>query len=301
MIDLINKYESYLIVERNYSMHTVMNYIKDVNEFYDYLKGSKLDFISVGQNITRYYLAYLKKKELSSRSIARKMSSLRSFYRFLMAEEKVDANIFNEVVSPKIDKTLPKFLYYNELDQLFDSIDTSTVMGRRDFAILEVLYGTGIRVSELCGLKMHNLDFYSNNIRVLGKGNKERQIPFHDNVRAALLDYIDYARMDIQTKNKAEVAEEVFLNHRGVGLTTRGVRVILDNINLRTAATLNISPHMLRHSFATHLLDNGADLRSVQELLGHVNLSSTQIYTHVSKEKLKEQYMLHHPRARRKD
>lgn len=301
MKDLINKYETYLIVERKYSMHTVINYIKDVNEFNDYLKGSKLDFLSVGQNITRYYLAFLKKRELTARSIARKMSSLRSFYKLLMVEGKVDANVFNEVVSPKIDKTLPKFLYYNEIDQLFDSIDTSTIIGRRDTAILELLYGTGIRVSELCSLKVNDINFYSNHIRVIGKGNKERQIPFHDNVRASLLDYMDYSRMDIQTKNKKEVVSEVFLNHRGEALTTRGVRVILDNINQKAATTLNISPHMLRHSFATHLLDNGADLRSVQELLGHVNLSTTQIYTHVSKEQLKTEYMLHHPRARRKE
>ncbi len=301
MKDLINKYETYLIVERKYSAHTVINYVKDVNEFFDYLKGSKLDFLSVGQNITRYYLSLLKKKNLTPRSIARKMSSLRSFYRFLMIEGKVEANIFNEVVSPKIDKTLPRFLYYNEIDQLFDSIDTATIMGRRDFAILEVLYGTGIRVAELCNLKLSDINFYSNHIRVMGKGGKERQIPFHDNVRAALLDYMDYSRMDIQTKNKKNIVNEVFLNHRGEALTPRGVRVILDNINQKAATTLNISPHMLRHSFATHLLDNGADLRSVQELLGHVNLSTTQIYTHVSKEQLKTEYMLHHPRARRKE
>ena len=298
----VENFRNYLLVERNYSNYTAINYINDINEFEEYLNreglGSLMKFRS---GVTRYYLSYLNRKGFKPRTVARKMSSLRSFYRYLVQNGLVDVNVFNEITSPKLDKKLPKFIYSQELDALFESIDCSTDLGKRDYALLELLYGTGMRVSEACALELTDVDFYNKNIIVSGKGNKERYLPIYDNICNSLLAYLETSRGKLLSKSQNSDCLTIFLNYKGGPLTTRGVRVILNNITEKAAVDIKISPHTLRHSFATHLLDNGADLRAVQELLGHVNLSTTQIYTHVSKEKMKEEYMMHFPRARRKD
>lgn len=302
MKECVNKFKDYLAVERNYSEYTVLNYINDINEFSNYLiKENFGDLLNFNPKTTRYYLSNLHDKGFKPRTIARKMSSLRSFYKFLLQEGIVDRNVFSEITSPKLDRKLPKFLYYKEIDEMFEAIDVNTDIGIRDYALLELLYGTGIRVSEACELELSDIDFYNKNMIVHGKGNKERYLPLHDNICSALLDYIDGSRCRLLAKSKSGDNPTLFLNFKGGSLTTRGVRVILNNITEKAAGNIKISPHTLRHSFATHLLDNGADLRAVQELLGHVNLSTTQIYTHVSKEKMREEYMMNFPRARRKD
>ena len=174
-------------------------------------------------------------------------------------------------------------------------------MGMRNYALLETLYGTGIRVSELCGLKLGDVDFYNDQITVMGKGSKMRNVPIYEGLKKRLFDYIQFSRKELLGKAKGKPINILFLNSKGGPLTTRGVRVILDEITDKACTTLKVSPHMFRHSFATHLLNNGADLRSVQELLGHANLATTQIYTHIMDEKLKSEYLKYHPRARRKD
>lgn len=300
-LKVVLSFKEYLENERGYSQYTVLNYIKDVNEFRDYLKRNEFEsIVLVTPNITRYYLSYLNNK-YKTRTVCRKLSSLRSFYKYMLMEDFVKANVFTEVKSPKINKLLPKHLYFEELNILFESIDTRSAVGKRNYALLEMLYGTGIRVSELCGLKLMDVDFYNNTIIVMGKGSKERYIPIHENIKITLLDYLEFGRVELLQRNKIDVPSEIFLNFHGGPLTARGVRVILNDITSKAASDMKISPHMLRHTFATHLLDNGADLRSVQELLGHVNLSTTQIYTHVSKEKLKEGYQKFHPRVRKKE
>lgn len=250
-------------------------------------------------NISRYYLSHLVTKGYKRRSIARKISSLRGFYQFLIKNGIVKDNVFIEVEMPKKDRTLPKFLYSNEINKMFEVIDTKEVLGLRDLAILELLYGSGIRVSELCQLKAQNLDFSNETVLVLGKGNKERYVPLSPSSIKALKEYLYLGRPTLLLKNEIAAPQTLFLNHHGGELTTRGVRVILSNIILKTAENIKVSPHMLRHSFATHLLDGGADLRSVQEMMGHSHLSSTQIYTHVSKEQLKKAYMENHPRQKK--
>jgi integrase/recombinase XerC len=301
-IEIVLAFKNYLEVERSYSQYTVLNYLNDIEEYRNFLKTNSLGtLISIKPNVTRYYLFHLNKKGYRPRSIARKMSSLRSLYKFMLNEKMIEVNVFSQVSSPKLDKTLPKVLYDQELDNLFASIDVGTDTGKRDYALLELLYGTGIRVSELCGLRIQDIDFFNSNIIVLGKGNKERYLPIYDSIKSALQDYLAFARNELLKRSTKGTTDVLFLNYRGGSLTPRGVRIILNNINERTANSMKISPHMLRHSFATHLLDNGADLRSVQELLGHVNLSTTQIYTHVSKEKIKTEYMKYHPRAEKKD
>lgn len=300
---VLQAFENYLMVERNYSSYTVQNYLKDINDFEEFLAAEQFgSLLRVRKsNVARYYLAHLNGLKFSKKTIARKISSLRSFYKYLLKMGKVDNNIFLDLDVPKIDKNLPKFFYPKEIEQMFQAIDTNSVLGLRDRAILEILYGSGLRVSELCNLKKSDLDFANEMVLVFGKGHKNRYVPLNQMTINALHDYLALARPTLALKNETEVSDHLFLNHRGGNLTTRGVRVILNNIIDKTSENFKISPHMLRHSFATHLLDGGADLRSVQEMLGHVHLSSTQIYTHVSKEQLKEAYMAHHPRARKKD
>lgn len=300
-ISIVLNYKKFLEDEKSYSKHTVTNYLNDIEEFRDFLKTNNLgSILDIQQTVTRYYLSYLNKK-YAPRSVARKLSSLRSFYNYLVNEKIVQVNIFAEINSPKIDKTLPRLVYYEELDNLFNSIDVKDAIGKRDYALLELLYGTGIRVSEFCNLRIQDIDFYNNNIIVMGKGGKERYVPIHDNIKSSLLDYLEFGRNELLKRNKGEIVDNLFLNFKGGPLRVRGVRVILNNLCERASNNLDISPHMLRHSFATHLLDHGADLRSVQELLGHANLSTTQIYTHVSKEKLKEEYDKFHPRAKKEE
>lgn len=300
--ELVDKFCEYIRVEKNYSLYTVGDYRKDILDFADFLTREKFGSLErFGNNANRYYLAYLNQKGLRTRSVARKMSSLRSFYRFLVNEGICDINKFAEVTSPKLEKILPKFLYLEEIDKLFDSINTDTLLGKRDYAILEFMYGTGVRVSELCSLEIDDIDYVNKQVIVLGKGSKERYLPLHELIIESLDDYVSGARIELQARNKAEISNKLFLNHHGGELSPRGVRVILEKIVKNASESFHISPHMLRHSFASHLLNNGADLVTVQELLGHENLSTTQIYTHISKEQIKREYMDKFPRARRED
>ena len=214
-----------------------------------------------------------------------------------MTENLVKSNPFQEVSSPKLDKTLPEQVDEDVMEKILDRIDTNTLLGSRNKALLETLYGTGMRVSELCSIKITDFDFFRMVVTIRGKGNKERQVPIYDLLKDEVISYNNGARMELVARNKDEIPAELFLNNHGKPLTTRGVRVILDDITKEAAETLKIHPHMIRHSFATHLLNHGADLRSVQALLGHENLATTQIYTHVSREKLIEEYKKHQPRT----
>ena len=303
-IEMISRFTDYLNVERGYSEHTVKNYINDIYDFLDYIK--KMGFpslINLKPNVSRYYLAHLNESKYEPTTVSRKLSSLRTFYRFMIMEGYLEVNIFNEVSAPKKSKRLPEQMFPQEIEEMFDSIDTTTVIGRRNYAILEVLYGTGVRVSELCNIELKDIDFYNNYITVFGKGSKERNVPIYDGLKETLNDYISFSRSELLAKNKSDggkISTKLFINFKGGDLTPRGVRVILDDITNKTSEKFKIHPHMLRHSFATHLLNNGADLRSVQELLGHVNLSTTQIYTHVSKEQLLKEYEKFHPHAKEK-
>ena len=243
----------------------------------------------------RLFLTKLYEKKLAKKTMAKKISCLRSFYKFLLREKLVEANPFTLVTIPKAEKRLPKFFYENELQLLFQSCETETPLGQRNKALLELLYATGIRVSECCQIRLSEVDFFLGTVLVHGKGQKERYLPFGSLAKQSLELYINSGRKKlISEKNNHDV---LFVNHRGGPLTARGVRVILNSLIEESALNGHIHPHMLRHSFATHLLNHGADLRSVQELLGHAFLSSTQVYTHVTNERLRKTYMEHHPRA----
>lgn len=285
----IDKFINYLKVEKNASGHTIKNYSIDLNSFFLFLDGK--DIAEVDHLTLRRFLAQLRSKAYSKRTIARKLASLRSLFKFLYREGHIKSNPITAISSPKLDKKLPKFLDVGQVTRLILKPDTATIAGLRDRAMLETLYSTGIRVSELVGLDTQDIDFISGVVKVLGKGSKERMVPIGEEALGAIRRYND-------KKDKREKTRDaVFLNNRGGRLTDRSVRRMLDKYIHACAIEEKISPHSLRHSFATHLLDRGADLRSVQELLGHMNLSTTQIYTHVTMDRLKAVYDKAHPRA----
>jgi tyrosine recombinase XerC len=286
----IQKFMTYLRIEKNASPYTLTNYKIDLKEFNSSIRQKPLDKITHVD--VRLFLARMKEKRFSNRTVARKMACLRSFFRFLCREGYLKTSPAAGLQTPKLEKRLPLFLDTNEVVKLIESPDLSDIYGLRDRAILETLYSSGIRVGELVGLDRGNIDFISGVLKVYGKGKKERLAPIGDRALRAIRNYIEMPKVSNLKEKKA-----VFLNRSGRRMTDRAVRRVLEKYIRKTSMNEKISPHSLRHSFATHLLDRGADLRSVQELLGHANLSTTQIYTHVTTERLKAIYDKVHPRA----
>ncbi|MDF2606372.1 MAG: tyrosine recombinase XerC [Bacillales bacterium] len=285
-----------LKIEKNYSPHTLTNYEKDILQFTEYIKSEGIiSFQSVTVIEVRGFYSVLQKKGNSRKTISRKISCLRSFYKFLLQEDRAMSNPFVAVSLPKKNLSLPKFLYEDEIHKLFNSLEGTSNLSIRNKAIMELLYATGIRVSELTSLKLQSINYISGTITVLGKRSKERIVPFGEYARKAITLYIRDVRLKLI--DGKEEHNFLFVNNQGNPITARGVRYVINEIVKNASLANNISPHVLRHTFATHLLDKGADLRSVQELLGHENLSTTQIYTHVTKEKLQNIYTMYHPRA----
>lgn len=296
-MDRLNEFLDYLIYQKNYSEYTKENYYYDLCEYFSYLEGEGLSYLTIEYSDIRFYLMYLKeKKNEKASSINRKLSSIRSFYKYLLNKGYVQKNIFSYIHGPKKEKRLPRYFEYNELEELFLVPDTVTPLGQRDLLILELLYATGVRVGELVSIKVSDIHLSDRTIYILGKGNKERIVQFGEYAYEILDIYLKDGREKLNKKR----SDYLFLNHQGAPLTERGVRYILDKIIKQTTLNKNISPHMLRHTFATHLLNEGCDLLSVQKLLGHESISSTQIYTHVTTDRLKEVYYHSFPRARMK-
>lgn len=296
-MEVINNYLDHLKFERNYSDYTVNNYKNDILEFFEYLKSQNIDYKNLEYSDLRFYLMYLKdEKADSNSSIDRKLSSLRGFYKYLVSNGIVSNNFFLLVNGLKKEKKLPRYFEYNELEELFKVPDIRTPLGQRDRAILELLYATGIRVGELINIRLSDINFSERQIIILGKGNKERIVTFGDYCDDELRLYLDdgYRKLNVNS------LEYIFLNNNGEKITERGIRYILDKLIKKTSINKRISPHMLRHSFATHLLNEGCDLLTVQKLLGHESISATQVYTHVSIDRLKDVYFNSFPRARKK-
>ncbi|MBV9215595.1 MAG: tyrosine recombinase XerC [Acidobacteria bacterium] len=292
----------HLKYERNVSPHTLRNYASDLAQFKEYLLAvEKRDDIPVDQidRLTiREWMAGLHEQNKKA-SIARKLASLRTFFQFLVREGKLDSNPAKQVATPRIERKLPTHLSMEDAVRFIETPDTNTDLGRRDRAILEFLYATGIRVSELVGIDIGDIDFRERLVRVTGKRKKERIVPFGEPAAQALMHYLEETRGTFL--NECPEAERdlnaVFLHRRGGRLTTRSVGRLIDKYIKLCADIHSISPHSLRHTFATHLLDSGADLRDIQELLGHARLSTTQIYTQVSMEKMIQVYDKAHPKA----
>ena len=295
MDNQISRFMDYLQVERNASSYTTENYVKDLVQFHDFLKKQNVAELSdVTYLMVRTFLAELQKQEYAKRSVSRKLSALRSFFRFLVREEVIEVSPFHFIRTPKLDKKLPKFLYVEEMEELLQLPDRATPLGLRDIAILETLYASGMRVSELVGLDLKSLDLSLGVALVFGKGAKERYVPLGDHAVEAIKAYIQKSRVGLVAD---PTTPALFVNSRGTRISDRSIRRIVDQYVSLLSMTRKISPHSIRHSFATHMLEAGADLRTVQELLGHVNLSTTQIYTHITKDHLQSIYNRAHPRA----
>ncbi|KAF0134511.1 MAG: integrase/recombinase XerC [Candidatus Saganbacteria bacterium] len=284
------KYISSLKSERNFSNYTIINYKIDLEQFLEYLKSKNIQIEAVDRIAAREFLYYLETRNFHRRSLARKISAVRSFYKWLIREGQLKGNPFNLVSTPKLQKRLPNFLYKEETEKLLEAANKNTVLGLRDKAMLELLYGSGIRVSEAVKLNIPDIDFEGGEVRVFGKGSKERIVLIGKFAISAGKEYL-LKRGKIGTK-------AIFVNKRGGRLTARSVERMIKEYSKKAGISKPITPHTLRHTFATDLLSNGADLRTVQELLGHASLSTTQVYTHITKEKLKSVYDLAHPRAK---
>ncbi len=308
MQEVFNRYINYLEAERNASPYTVRNYTTDLlgnysrgteKGFFQFLRLKRIVSLEkVDKNTLRDYTSWLMGQGVARTSIARKLSAIRSFYRYLQREEILATDPSEKASAPKLDRRLPDFLTPDEITRLLESPDTTSPTGQRDRALLELLYASGIRVSELVKLDLEQIDLDSREIRVWGKGAKERVVLMGIPAANALINYLEHGRRQLLAQGKSRA---LFLNRYGARLTERSVQSLLAEYAHTAKIEKRVHPHMLRHTFATHLLDGGADLRVVQELLGHASLSSTQIYTHVSQSQAKKVYLSAHPLASEKD
>ena len=288
---IIDDYLEFLKYQKNYSYET------DIMEYFNYINSEGLNYKDIEYSDIRFYLMYLKEKKDNNASIDRKLSALRGFYKYLVNENILHNNVFSLVNGPKKSKKLPRYFDYNELEEMFLIPDINTSLGQRDLLLLEMLYATGCRVGELVSIKVKDIDFNRRNILIVGKGNKERYLNYGEYCEDILNKYLIDGYISLNKNN----SDYLFLNNNGGVLTERGVRFILDKIIKQTGINKNISPHMIRHSFATHLLNEGCDLLTVQKLLGHESIKATQIYTHVTTDRLKEVYFHSFPRAKKDD
>lgn len=286
--ELLLKYNDYLKYELNYSSNTIKEYFLHLKTYKNYLDKHSIDYRKINKDEVIEFLKKLDSDNLSKRTISNILSSLRSFYNYLLDEHIVDTNIFKTISNPKLDKKLPNFLSEEEMREILDNIDISDKLGKRNKLIIEILYATGIRLSELINIKLKDIDVKERTIRIMGKGSKERIVLFGKYALNAINDYLEYRNND---------NEYLIQNNKGNKITSRGVEKIIDKIALTSKVNNNnITPHTFRHTFATHLLNNGADIKSVQELLGHSSLNTTQIYTHITSDYLKSEYLKAMPR-----
>lgn len=293
--EMLRSFMTYIQLEKNYSEHTVHHYQQDLAGFFLFLdEEGILDLTEVEYLHARNYVTKLYDAKLSRTTISRKISAIRSFFRYGSREFGLSEAAFRSLYHPKKEERLPQFFYEEELEVLFRSVQGEDKLSIRNMALLELLYATGMRVSECVSIRMQDLDRHIQIVKVMGKGRKERYIPYGQFAHDALEQYIEEVRPKLM---KNQNHEGLFVNNRGEILTDRGVRHILNECMKKASVNSVIYPHMIRHTFATHLLNNGADMRTVQELLGHSHLSSTQVYTHVTKEHLKKTYLNSHPRA----
>ena len=293
----LENFRTYILVEKNFSKHTAKAYCSDILDFLLWIGDTDVGEVTLAK--VREYLHFIQKFNYKKNTIARKIASLRTFYKFLYREKRSDSNPAMSLNAPKRAKSLPKFLTPFEVEQILNNINIETPAGFRNKAILELLWATGMRVSELSGLNFEDLNLEENEIRVFGKGAKERIILVTDRAKSFLERYIKTARPIIAKGYTVSENEDspVFINSTGFRLQTQSIRKAINEVVDKIQLPKHVTPHVFRHSFATHLIENGADLRVVQELLGHANISNTQIYTHISSQHLKEVYNEAHPRA----
>ena len=278
--EVLDNFFKVLKSDYNYSFYTIKNYKLDLTLFFDFLNKSNINYLYLNKDNVLAYLKYLDKMNLKNSTISRRISALRTFYNYLMNEGLINSNIFLNVKNPKLEKKLPNYLNYTEMEELLESIDIKTDEGLKRRLLIEMFYSTGCRVSEIINIKVKDIDFKDKKIRIMGKGSKERIVYYGDYAKKYLDKYL----------SKGLDKDYLFVNKHGDKYTVEEIELIVKDIMKHLSIKTHVTPHTLRHTFATHLLNNGADIRSVQELLGHSNLSTTGIYTHVSSDRLKEVY-----------
>lgn len=296
MKNIIYEFLNYISLERKYSNNTEINYEIDLFKYDEYLTKEKKNYLLINYQDISKYIVYLRKANYLPSSINRNLSTLRSFYNFLERKEIINNNPFNYIKNIKQEKKLPNYFKYNEFITMLETLNDDHPLNVRNRLILELLFATGIRVSELVNIKINNIDIGLRQIKVSGKGNKERIVYFGSYCEDAIKNYFNNAR-DILLKDK--ISPYLFINNRGGNLTDRGIRLIIDNIIKASALKIKITPHTFRHSFATIMLNEGCNIKSVQELLGHVSINTTSIYTHLTNEEIRRVYLNAHPRAKK--
>ncbi len=279
---MLEKFLIYLKDDLNFSENTVHNYQLDLTDFFEFVKRNNLDYLHFNRNDVRVYLKYLDDKKLKNSSISRKISCLRSFYNYLEREGMITTNIFKSIRNPKIERKLPNYLNYNEIEDLLNSISVETDKGLRNRLLLEVFYSTGCRVSEVASIKVANINTSNRTIRIMGKGSKERIVYYGD--------YVDEYLKEYMRRGFNENSPYLFVNDKKEKFSVQEIELLVKDMVKNISIKTHVTPHTLRHTFATHLLNNGADIKTVQQLLGHANLSTTGIYTHVSNDRLKDIY-----------
>ncbi len=284
---MLEKYNEYLKYELNYSFYTIKEYVLHVKDFITYCDNNGVNYLSLSKDDVINYLKFLDEQKLSNKSIGTILSSLRCFYSYLLDNNYINLNIFKLISNPKLEKKLPSFLSYEEIRIVLDSIDTDNILSIRNKMIIELLYATGIRVSELRNIKITDIDFNNKSIKVFGKGSKERIVYFGDYAYDAIKLYLESRELK---------SEYLILNNKGEQISVRGIELIIKNVIDKACIKTKVSPHTFRHTFATHMLNNGCPLKSVQELLGHASLSSTEIYTHITDDYIKSEYLKNMPR-----
>ncbi len=295
MEDDKNKFLIYLEKELNYSDKTILNYNFDLEEFQKYLQKKQWDYLKINRNQIRDYLKELDTQKLKNSTISRHLSSIRSFYNFLVNEGKLEYNLFTSIRNPKLEKKLPNFLSLNEMSDILESITLNDEKDYRNRLIVELLYATGCRASELCNIKLKDIDYANKRIRIIGKGSKERIVYYGEYAALYLDKYLKKARSELLKGNDSPY---LLVDDKGQVLTIQEMEIIMKNIIKKVALKKKVTPHTLRHTFATHLLNHGADIKSVQELLGHASLNTTGIYTHVTNEQTKKIYLEKFPRKK---
>ena len=296
--DILNQFKAYIVVEKNFSSHTARAYISDISSFLIWLDN--FDFLTVDFNKIREYFRFISQQNYHKTTISRKISALRTFYKYLCREKFLETNPLSAISAPKKGKNLPKFLTKDEIEQILSNVNIETPAGFRNRTILELLWATGMRISELSGLNFGDLNLENNEIKVFGKGSKERIVLVSERAKTYLERYIQGARTLVaQGFTLSEINENtpVFINKTGYRLNPKTIRDVINKLVEKVELPKHVTPHMFRHSFATYLIENGADLRVVQELLGHASISNTQIYTHISTKHLTDTYNEAHPRA----
>lgn len=296
MTEYIEEFLEYLEYQKKYSQNTVEAYRRDIEEFESYIKTKGVDYRKMNYSNVTDYMIHLSGKDMSASSINRHLSSIRSFYTFLLKNNVTENSPFNLINGPKKEKKLPNYLQYDEFLDLVEACD-ETNLGIRNRMILELLFASGVRVSELVNIKITDINFKNREIKIFGKGKKTRIVYFNKICQEVMSKYVINARQELL---KGKTNEYLLVNHLGNNLTRRGVADILEKLIMKSSIKHKISPHTLRHTFATLLLNEGMDIREVQELLGHARLSTTSIYTHVSNEELRRVYLQSHPRAHKK-